>query len=238
MNRKVWFIKNMTHEAAGLLSLFVEKEKIPYSIVDLRKGENFPEVHSGQAVVILGGPDSANDPTPKITGEIQAIRKCLNEGIPVLGVCLGLQLLVKAAGGTVFRHSVKEIGFRDPAGDWFEMEKTSDGKKDPLLDGIPDRCKVFQLHGETVGLDSSMRCLARGRSCENQIVRIRDQVYGIQGHVELSERMFEDWLAADGDLRVLDAGKLRRDFMAARPELERVSEAIFKNFLRISGLLR
>jgi GMP synthase-like glutamine amidotransferase len=238
MTDKIWFIKNMTHEAAGLFSLSAEKEKIPCSIVDLHRGENFPEVNPRDAVVILGGPDSANDRTPKITGEIEAIRKCLSAGVPMLGVCLGLQLLVKAAGGTVFRNPVKEIGFRDPAGEWFEMEKTSGGKKDPLLEGIPDRCKVFQLHGETVGLTSSMNCLSRGRSCEYQIVKIRDRAYGIQGHVELTEAMFEDWLVADGDLRELSAEKLRRDFAGIRLELERTFGTIFKNFLRISGLLR
>ena len=216
MTRKIWFIKNMTHEAAGLFSFFAEKEKVPYSIVDLHTGENFPEVGQGQAVVILGGPDSANDLTPKIIGEIEAIRKCSGAGIPVLGICLGLQLLVKAAGGTVFRNSVQEIGFRDPGGEWLEMEKTVEGTKDPLLVGIPDPCKVFQLHGETVGLTSSMACLARGQSCENQIVKIRDRVYGIQGHVELSEEIFEDWLAADEDLCQMKAGELRRDFAAVR----------------------
>ena len=198
MNPRLWFIKNMTHEAAGLLSLLAEKQKIPYAIADLHRGEKFPEVVPGQAVIVLGGPDSANDTTPKILNEMEALRRCLREGIPCLGVCLGLQLLVKAAGGTVFRNSVKEVGFRDPAGAWFEVEKTPDGKGDPLMSGLPDTSKVFQLHGETVGITPSMKVLAHGRTCENQIVKIREGVYGIQGHVELSERMFEDWLAADG----------------------------------------
>jgi len=237
MTAKVWFIKNMTHEAAGLLSSFSSKEKIPYEIVDLHKGDLFPEVAAGQAVVILGGPDSANDTTPKILSELEAIRKCLRAGIPCLGVCLGLQLLVKAASGTVFRNSVKEIGFRDPSGGWFEMEKTAEGKKDLLLVGIPDICKVFQLHGETVGLTPAMTCLARERFCENQIVKIQERVYGIQGHVELSERMFEDWLSVDGDLHKMNVEELRRDFQAVRQELEQSSKALFKNFLRISGLL-
>ena len=238
MRPKLWFIKNMTHEAAGLLSSFADAEKIPYAIVDLHKGDKFPEVVLDQAVVILGGPDSANDTTPKILGELAAIRKCLSSGIPSLGICLGLQLLVKAAGGGVSRNSVQEIGFRDPSGGWFEIEKTAQGKKDPLLEGIPDPCKVFQLHGETVSLLPSMHCLARGRFCENQIVKIRERAYGIQGHVELSERMFEDWIAADGDLRKMDADGLRRNFTSVRWELEQSSERLFKNFLRISGLLR
>lgn len=234
----LWFIKNMTHEAAGLFSAFAAHEKISSKIVDLHKGEVFPEVFSGDAVVILGGPDSANDATPKIVKELGAVRKCLQQGIPCLGVCLGLQLLVKAGGGTVFRNAVKEIGFRDPTGAWFDIKKTPEGKKDPLLEGIPDTSRIFQLHGETVGLLPSMACLAKGSFCENQVVRIQERAYGIQGHVELSERMFEDWLVEDRDLRAMDAGALRRDFDTSRGELEQSSQRLFKNFLRISELLR
>jgi GMP synthase-like glutamine amidotransferase len=235
---KIWFIKNMTHEAAGLLSVFAEKEKVPFDIVDLHCGQSFPEVAAGQALVILGGPDSANDESPKIRSELDALRQCMDRGIPCLGICLGLQLLVKAAGGRVLKSSVKEIGFRDPEGGWFDMRLTDAGKKDPLLAGIPDSCKVFQLHGETVELTPSMACLAEGTFCRNQIVRVRESVYGIQGHVELSERMFEDWLAADEDLRRMEAGVLRRDFGTAREELEFSSAMLFKNFLKISKLLR
>jgi GMP synthase-like glutamine amidotransferase len=237
MTSRIWFIKNMTHEAAGLFSVFAEQHKVPFSIVDLHKGAKFPEITKGDAVVILGGPDSANDGTPKILRELEFLQECLREGIPCLGVCLGLQLLVKAAGGIVFRNPVKEIGFRDPSGMWFEIGQTAEGKKDPLLAGIPDPCKVFQLHCETVGLTPSMACLARGQFCENQIVKIQERAYGIQGHVELSERMFEDWLAADGDLRAMKPEELRRDFAAVRGELEQSSGVLFKNFLRISGFL-
>ncbi len=238
MTPKIRFVKNMTHEAAGLLSVFAEREKIPFDIVDLHRGEIFPEVSAGQAVVILGGPDSANDTSPKILAELDALRRCMDKGIPCLGICLGLQLLVRAAGGQVLKSPVKETGFRDPGGGWFEMSLTDAGKKDPLLARIPDPCKVFQLHGETVELTSTMTRLAEGRFCRNQIVRVREGVYGIQGHVELSERMFEDWLAADEDLRRMEAGALRRDFETVRKELELSSATLFKNFLRISKLLR
>lgn len=238
MAPKVWFIKNMTHEAAGLFSLFAEKAGISHAIVDLHRGEGFPKVSRGQAVILLGGPDSANDETPKILNELEAIRKCMREQIPCLGICLGLQLLAKAAGGAVLKNPIREVGFRDPAGGWFEMEKTPDGQKDPLLSGISDPCKVFQLHGDTVSITSSMTRLARGRFCENQVVRIQPYVYGIQGHVELSERMFEDWLAADGDLQKMNAAALRKDFLELRQKLEKNSEKLFMNFMRISDTLR
>ncbi len=237
MPSKIYFIKNMSHEAAGLLSSIAEKARVPFEIVALDRGQEFPEVSKGDAVVVLGGPDSANDHSPKILRELTALQKCLREGIPLLGVCLGLQLLVKADGGTVFKNPVKEVGFREPSGGWFEVEKTPAGKTDPLLEGMPDVFRVFQLHGETVGLTSSMECLARGSSCENQIVRIRERAYGIQGHVELSEGMFGEWLGIDKDLRKMDARKLRADFEAVFSEFQRGAEVIFKNFLKIAGFL-
>lgn len=237
MVSKIYFIKNMTHEAAGLFSSFAGRERIPYEIVDLHRGEAFPEALKGDAVVVLGGPESANDRSPKILKELVSIRKCLQEGVPLLGICLGLQLLVKAAGGTVFRNPVKEVGFREPSGGWFEVEVTPAGKSDPLLTGMPDVFKVFQLHGETVGLVSPMACLAKGRFCENQIVKIRERAYGIQGHVELSEGMFKEWLAEDGDLQKTDAQGLRDDFATVFHEFQKGSEMIFKNFLKMAGIL-
>lgn len=227
----------MTHEAAGLFSSVAERERIPFEIVDLHQGEKIPRVGLRDTVVILGGPDSANDETPKILSEIEAIQDCLRKGVPVLGVCLGLQLLVKAAGGTVFRNAFKEVGFRGPGGHWFQVEKNQEGQMDPLLIGTPDTFRIFQLHGEAVGLASSMVCLARGQFCENQIVRIQERAYGIQGHVELSLKMFEDWLAEDEDLRKMEAGQLRKDFNEVFAELRERSEVIFKNFLKISGFL-
>lgn len=238
MTSRIWFVKNMTHEGAGLFSAFAEREKIPFGIVDLHEGAEFPEVSRGSAVVVLGGPNSANDRTARVLDELDALRGCMKQNIPVLGICLGLQLLVKAAGGDVYRNPVKEVGFRDPSGQMFEIEKTEAGSNDPLLEGLPDRVKVFQLHGETVHLTGAMTCLALGRTCANQVVKVSDRAYGIQGHVELSKQMFEDWLEADEDLRAMDCVKLRNDFSVCRQELERSSETIFKNFLKIAGILR
>jgi len=235
MIRQLFFVKNMPHEAAGLFSSFAEREKIPFRIVDLHRGEPFPTLKAQDAVIVFGGPDSANDQTPKILQELEAIRRILRDDISYLGICLGLQLLVKAAGGKVLRSPVKETGFRDASGRWFEIEKTHEGIQDPLLAGVVDPAKVFQLHGETVELTPSMQCLAFGRLCKNQIVKAGRRAYGIQGHVELSEKMFEDWLKKDEDLREMDPKALRYDFAKIRQELETSAETIFKNFLHLAG---
>lgn len=237
MTSQLWFVKNKPHEGPGLFLLFAEKKKIPFTVVDLFREEKFPEAGKRDAVVILGGSDSANDRTPKILNEIDFIRTLLKKGVACLGICLGLQLLVKAAGGTVYRNPVKETGFRNPEGDWFEIETTAAGHNDPLLAGTRDRFKVFHLHGETVELTPSMACLGRGQFCANQIVRIWDRAYGIQGHFELDRKMFDGWLAEDEDLKKMNIVKLRNDFTLVRKELEQSAEMIFNNFLKISGFL-
>ncbi len=235
--KKVWFIKNMSHEGAGLFAPFLEQWKVPYEIVDLHLGGSFPEIRQGDAAVILGGPDSANDRTTKILEEIRGIQRELERGTPFLGVCLGLQLLVKARGGRVLKSPVKEMGFRGPDQDWFTVRWSPSGMKDPLLKGIPSPIKIFQLHGETVELGTGMECLAEGRFCKNQIVKIQEKAYGIQGHVELSEAMFEEWLRKDTDLRCQDVKKLKEEFCKVRNELEQNSRMLFLNFLNLAGVL-
>ncbi|HOW59773.1 MAG TPA: type 1 glutamine amidotransferase [Candidatus Omnitrophota bacterium] len=237
MPGKVWFIKNIAHERAGLLALLLDDWRISYEAVDLDQTSSFPRVGKKDAVVVLGGPDSANDETPKIIKEIQAIQNYLKENIPFLGICLGLQLLAKAAGGRVFKNPVKEVGFKGPDRKWFEICMTAEGLRDPLFQGWKGPFKIFQLHGETVALAPGMTCLAEGAFCKNQIVKVREKAYGIQGHVELDEKMFEDWLCKDGDLQKKDPVLLRREFKEIKAELETNCRMLFKNFLGLSGLI-
>lgn len=238
MQPKIIFIKNITHEEGGLLTSLAESLKISFKVVDLHKGDPLPVASPGDAVVVLGGPDSANDRAPKILNEIDFLKRCVETNVPLLGICLGMQLLVKAKGGTVSRNSVSETGFRGPDGQWFEIELTEDGARDPFLQGLPPKFKVFQLHGETVNLTSGMTRLARGKFCENQIVKIAEKVYGIQGHVEMSETLLRNWMKVDGDLVALDSIRIRNDFSRVRTELESSAKKIFTNFLRISGFPR
>lgn len=236
MPSRIWFVKNITHEGAGLWAPLAEAAGIDSRIIDYHQGESLPAIDSKDAVVVLGGPDSANDATAKIRKEHRFLRTCLDRKIPLLGICLGLQLLIKAQGGTVLKNPVKEIGFRDPEGDWFQMKLTSDGMEDPLLKGLSPVSRVFQLHGETVELTAGMTRLAEGAFCKNQIVKIQEKAYGIQGHVELDEQMFQDWLVKDADLRQMDVASLRQEFNEVRLELERNARVIFSNFLKLAGL--
>ncbi len=234
---KVLIVQNITREMPGILAGVLEEENIDYDVVDLDKGEALPSPDEYAAVVVLGGPDSANDDTEKMHNELEWIRGVLAAELPYLGICLGLQTLVKAAGGSVVAGKVKEIGFIDPNGDQYMVELTDAGKTDPLLAGFADSLEVFQLHGETVAVTDDMTVLATGKHCENQIVRVRDRAYGIQSHFEVTPKMLEVWAANDPDLIPIGNDKLQADFQNIEEAYTKTGQTLLRNFLCIAGVI-
>src|SRR3989344_5511978 len=133
---EVLIVKNISREGPGLIELLLKARKIHHRIIDLERGEKFSNPESYRAVVVLGGPDSANDSTEKMKLELTQIEEIIRTGTPYLGICLGMQALIKAAGGEVHKHTMKEIGWRDPDGGYFEIELTQEGREDPLFQGL------------------------------------------------------------------------------------------------------
>ena len=234
---KVLIVKNITREGPGLLKEILNSHRIKFDIVDLDKGENFPDPTNYSAVFVFGGPDSANDNTPKMQLELRRVRETIKAGIPYLGACLGMQALVKANGGEVHRNPVKEVGWRDPKGNYFQVELTEDGKQDPLFAGMNSPLKIFHLHGETVRLKGGMKLLATGKYCKNQVVKVGNNSYGIQGHFELTPQMFDEWRTQDSDLIPLDQNSLQKDYAELRKEYEKSGKQILTNFFRVAKLI-
>ncbi|OGD90803.1 hypothetical protein A3D07_00660 [Candidatus Curtissbacteria bacterium RIFCSPHIGHO2_02_FULL_42_15] len=237
MNKTVLIIKNITREGPGLIEKILQENLIYYDVVDLSTDERAPDSKNYGTLIVLGGPDSANDKTPKIKNEIKFIKNWIAAKKSFLGICLGLQLLVKAAGGKVIKSRTKEVGFRDPEGNLFEVELLKNSQKDPLLYKLGKKIRVFHLHGETVTLTKKMQVLGKGKYCQNQIVKVADRAYGLQGHFELTERMLDIWLSEDPELKRLDAKKVRADFDEIKEEYERTANQIFTNFLKIAKLI-
>lgn len=236
MVKKTVLIVQNSHEGPGLIARFLDERGIAYRVVELRQGAAFPDPAGYAALVVLGGPDSANDGTPKMTEELLRIRKALSAGVPYLGICLGLQTLVKAAGGRVVRSPVKEAGFRGPDGKIFTVELTEEGGRDPLFEGLDGTLRVFQLHGESAELVPGMTLLAAGRFCRNQVVRAAPRAYGLQCHFELTAGMFESWLDSDPDLMRLDPGMLRRDLAEIGAGYEKTGLRLIENFFRLADV--
>lgn len=238
----VLIVQNITREGPGLLERLLKEVAIDYDIVDLSKGEVFPDPTVYAALVVLGGPDSANDENLKMHTELERVKMAFDAGVPYLGICLGLQIAVKVAGGTVVKSPIKEVGLSTPEGQPYsvsltDLALTALGKKDPLFVGLRNSFRVFQLHGETVEMTKGMQLLAVGHDCPNQIVKIRRNIYGIQSHFELTREMLIEWLRADPDLTPLDSQKVLAEFDAIEEVYTITGLSLLRNFLHIAGLL-
>lgn len=234
---KVLLVQNITREGPGIIGNILNSHNVQHDVVDLHKGDLFPDPALYNAVIIFGGPQSANDFSDRMQVELENIKKATDAKIPFLGICLGMQALVKASGGKILPAETAEIGWKDQEDNFFEIELTIAGAKDPLFSHISSPCKIFQLHGETVLPTSQMILLATGKYCENQAIRIGENAYGIQGHFELTPEMFEHWLNEDPDLQEENSEKLRNDYEAVRAEYETTGRQIITNFLTLSKLI-
>jgi GMP synthase (glutamine-hydrolysing) len=157
------------------------------------------ESHSG--LIIMGGPMSANDNLPGLKDELGLIEKALEDDLPVLGICLGSQLIAKALGARVFRNAELEIG-------WEPVWLTEAGKKDAVMSAIGSPETFFHWHGETFDLPQGAEWLAYSEKCRHQAYRYGRRVYGIQFHPEITPEMIVDWCAQPvncGDVAQLTA---------------------------------
>ncbi len=232
-NKKVLIVQNITREGTGLIEEVLNEKGINFDIVDLSKGKNFPKPEKYFAIFVLGGPDSANDKTQKMQNELKKIREILTAKIPYFGVCLGMQALVKAAGGEVYANPVREIGCRDNDGIYYEVNLTKEGVNDSIFRSIKSPFKIFQLHGETVKLGKGMKLLGTGKHCRHQIVKIGN-AYGIQGHLEVTESILKKWLAEDSMFDNYDKNAILKDFRNAQVEYKTNGLRLINIFLDIA----
>jgi GMP synthase-like glutamine amidotransferase len=238
MTKPILILKNIPRENPGLIEILLRKHNLKFQIVDFDNSTRIEPITNYSAMIVLGGPESANDLTQKMQNELALIKKAIRLQIPCLGICLGLQTLVKAMGGNVIKCQNSEIGFRDPNNELYKVKLTSKGRTDELFNNLPDSLTVFQLHGETVQLTPRMTLLATGDFCRNQIVRIAQTAYGIQSHFELTNDLLESWIKEDPDLQRLNAGQLRSDFELVKKNYQETGRHLFENFLILTGLIK
>ena len=236
MTRPILILRNIPRENPGLIEILLKEHSIKYQIVDFTGSTVIESLKNHSALIVLGGPDSANDLTPKMQNELSLIREAVQSHLPYLGICLGFQTLVRAMGGTVAKCQANETGFRDPDNNFFTVKLTDEGRTDPLFHNLSDNFTVFQLHGETVQLTPGMSLLATGDLCRNQIVKVGETAYGIQSHFELTNDLLESWIVGDEDLSKLDTSQLRSDFEAIRSDYQKTGRQFFSNFLTLAGL--
>jgi len=175
-------------EGPGYFATYLERQAIPCLLTRVDAGDPLPaSIDAFSGLVFMGGPMSVNDDLPWIPPVLELIRSAVARDMPVLGHCLGGQLMSKALGGTVSRAPAKEIGWGEVqvqgeanASDWFG----------PGLTGFV----TFHWHGETFTLPRGATRVLSSPWCENQGFALGPHL-GLQCHIEMTQEMVHTWCA-------------------------------------------
>jgi GMP synthase-like glutamine amidotransferase len=183
---RVLAFRHVPFEGAGRLESVLAQRNIRLDYADLYiPGAQAPDISAYSGLIFLGGPMSANDDLPHLRQEMEWIAQATASGQPVLGICLGAQLLARTLGVRVFRNPIKEIG-------WFDLHFTPAAATDSLFTGLVSQ-PVFHWHGETFDLPQGAACLASSARCLHQAFRFGKKQYGLQFHLEVTPAMIAEW---------------------------------------------
>jgi GMP synthase (glutamine-hydrolysing) len=163
--------------------------------------------------------------SPFLKADVKWIRQALDAHLPLLGICLGSQLLAKTLGSRVHANPVKEIG-------WYRLEWLPAAADDPLLKQ-QDTTRVFHWHGDTFDLPQDAVHLARGTSCQNQAFRWGTNAYGLQFHIEMTAEMIDQWLKQGedrGELGHSNANAIRSQTPMFLREMQHLAADVFGRF--------
>lgn len=232
---EILFIQNSIDGGPGSLVEIAEKNGVSYDISNASEGDVLPDTLEYGAVIMLGDPDSVNSGTEAMKQKIESVRRTIKSGTPYLGICLGLQVAVKATGGVVVESRLPETGFIDKEGNPYQVTLTEAGRADPLFDGLPDTFNVFESHNETVIAPDAV-LLGTGNQCVNQALKLGDVAYGLQPHIELTEDMFVQW-AQKPPFLAIGSGKLIEQANMPETDYARNGEVLLTNFFKIAKLL-
>lgn len=220
-------------EGPGYFTTFLDSHSIPWRLVKIDANEKLP-VSAGQfsGLVFMGGPMSVNDDLPWIAPVLALIRQAVANDIPVLGHCLGGQLMSKALGGTVSKSPVKEIG-------WGEVSVADNAVAREWF-GETSRFESFHWHGEAFTLPDGATRLLSSPYCKNQAFTLNMHL-GMQCHVEMTEDMVKTWCQAGTDEiagssgpAVQSAADMQTDLVNRVSALNQIAHRLYGKW--ISGL--
>jgi|SRR5579863_10254894 len=235
---RILVFQHVAAEPLGTLDPLIRRRGHRVKFVNFERSPDAqPKIDRYRGLIVLGGPMNVEDrdQRPHLQTEIAVIGEALAQGKPVLGICLGAQLLAHALGADVRRHSVSEIG-------WYDLATTEHGRNDPVLAPLGTLAPVFQWHGYSFDLPAGAAHLARTATCENQAFRHGDNAYGFQFHLEMNKPLIERWLGLPSYRDDLIAAGLGRDADAIRADtytridaMQDAAHAVFNNFLDLIG---
>ncbi len=227
----VLIVKNIPAEGPGTIEDYLKEHGMEYHILDFsdcKAEDNIPDVRTHSHLVIMGGPMSVyeSDGFPFLHYETAMIRAFIRQGKPVLGICLGAQIIARALGADVYPGGSEEVG-------WDTVDITEEGMKDPAIAGLAVNkqpvAEVFQWHGDTFGLPEKAVRLASSGIYQNQAFRYGSNVYGLQFHIEIKPEMIEQWFKKE---EKYDLRQMMEQTQRIFPEYQKRAFDFYKIFFR------
>ena len=225
MTLSVVVFQHDPYDGPGYLGEALLRRGASLTIIRLDNGEIVPDISAHDMLLVMGGSMNVyqEDKYPWLAEETRAIRRAVDGGKAVMGVCLGGQLLAKALDARVRLGVATEIGL-------VPIMLTEAGKADPLFEGL-SKVEAVEWHDDTFDIPSGAVALARSEGCAHQAFRFGERAYGLQFHPEVSPAMLADWINAASNL---PSG--RSDFqhiVAAKADvLQAQADRLIENFIR------
>ena len=235
--KRLLVLQHLEIEGPGLFEQFAKEKDLEIEVVRLDKKDNLPKTKEGDLILIMGGPmgvkDIGSDKFSWLKLERDFIKQELENKRPIIGVCLGAQLLANAAGGDVeilkYGYPPKEL----PEIGWSQIfidKSNSDFKaifEEPFY--------VLHWHGDRILLPSKAVLIASSALCREQFIRIGDYAYGLQFHIETTETMINKWIKEDKEFVFKGLGSNGQEILKEENKKYR-DKTFFKRKLLINKL--
>jgi GMP synthase (glutamine-hydrolysing) len=222
---RVLITTHVESEGPGTLGTFLESQGAELRIARLHEGEGLPsDIAEIDAVVSMGGPMNVyeDDRYPFLRDEALLIRNAIQADLPVLGICLGAQMIARCSGAIVTKSPKKEVG-------WCKVSLTEEGEKSPAFSGLASELEVLQWHEDMFKIPEGGKLLAASKDCPHQAFTYR-KALGLQFHLEVTRGMLAEWFADDP---IVESVLSRYDELEA--DLNRNAETIYRNWVASFG---
>ena len=228
----VLIVRHTATEGAGYFSEFLDRYAIPWQLLRVDTGEALPDNLNGYSgLCLMGGPMSVNDDLPWIAKELALIRQAVSENIPVIGHCLGGQLLSKAMGGEVTQNPIKEIG-------WGNVRVTDVDAAEGWISGTQP-INVFHWHGETFSIPPNGVRILESAYCTNQGFILNNRHVGLQCHIEMTPEMVQTWcesgaeeIAASASPAVQTAAVMQANLDTQTRQLHVIADKLYSRWIQ------
>lgn len=232
---KYLVFQHVPHEPLGLIREVLDAQGTEFQVIEFwKKDWKIPPLKDFNGLIIMGGPMGVYegpDIFPSKEAEVKAINELLGSK-PIIGFCLGAQLLAYSQGGKVYPNfkngkRAKEIGY-------YTVDLTPEGQKDPLLAGFSNPMEVTQWHGDAFDIPEGGNKLATSPLCENQAFRLGKNAYGFLFHFELTPQLIKNllkidkkWIHEDFEM---DEEKFMKQAEGKKELMKSQCERLFTNF--------